>query len=160
MYKVTFFDGTEFDGGEPESSMWDMLPNKPIKSILYWLNEKEKYLFSDFEEYCHCVEKNLLINPTDLTPGKPIERVTKAIIMGRVKQRVYQVVFDLKRGQVYRLVTPYGQEYSSQERLNDQGVYVGHYNGKPLSGWLQGILDENGYPGPKLKKITPEETTI
>lgn len=57
MYKVTFVDGSEFDGGEPDQSLWDMLPNKTIKSIVYWLKDSDKFHFTDFEEYNHCVER-------------------------------------------------------------------------------------------------------
>ena len=145
MYQVTFIDGTEFTGGEPEQSMWDMLPEKPIKSIVYWLTESEKWRFSDFEEYCHCVERVKGVNSA-------IERVTKAIIMARVKERVYQVIFDLKRGITFQLVTPYGKEYSPQERVDDAGRFLGYLNGKPVTGWRNGILDAE-YPGPKLKRI-------
>lgn len=152
MYQVTFIDSTEFTGGEPESSMWDMLPKKPIKSIVYWLHENEKYELSNFEEYCSCIERAVVVNPNGKETGRPIERVTKAIIMGRIKERVYQVVFDLKRGTVYRLVTPWGQEYSNQEQVGQNGEFLRYVNGKPLSGWLQGILNAD-YPGPKLKRL-------
>jgi hypothetical protein len=144
MYQITFVDGTEFTGGEPEQSMWDMLPNKLIKSIVYWLNEDTKFSFNDFEEYNHCVERVKGVNTG-------LEIVSKAIIMGRVGQRVYQVIFDLKRGTVYQTVIPWGQEYSSQEQTNGSGAFIGWVNGKPLSGWRQGIL--NSEFGPKLKRL-------
>lgn len=131
MYKVTFTDGTEFDGGEPEQSMWDCLPSKPIKSVVYWLKDSPKYSFSDFEEYNHCVERVRGVNTgTDF--------ISLVIIMGRIKNRVYQMIFDLKTGEIKQDVPKYGEEYK----------------GRPLTGWKFGILyEEENYPGPKLKKL-------
>jgi hypothetical protein len=132
MYKVTFEDGTEFDGGEPDISLWDQLPNKPIKSILYWVNNR-KFIFSDFEEYNHCVERVFGVTTN-------MQAISRAIIMGRVKKRVYQVIFDFRNKDfvVTRDVKPYGQEY----------------NDKPLTGWKFGILlEEDAFPGPKLKEV-------
>lgn len=156
MYKVTFEDGTTFDGGDPINSRWDELPNKPIQSLEYWvtpvkreggmiLAEKEiRFRFSDFEEYNHCVERVRGVNNT-------IDRINKVIVMGRVKKIVYQIVFDLNEGRLFQMVAPWGQEYSPQVRLLD-GVFAGWENGKPLSGWKFGLLN-TGYPGPKLVKL-------
>lgn len=130
MYIITFTDGTTFDGGEPENTKWNELPNIPIKSVDCWLIDS-KYHFEYFEEYCSCVERIHGVN-------KPLELVSKWIIMGRVKQRVYQVIFDLQRSSVDQLCVPWGQEY----------------NKRPLIGWKQGILPSlDGLNGPKLRKI-------
>lgn len=144
MYKVIFEDGTTFDGGTPINSLWSELPNKPIKSVEYWVTDKLHFLFEGFEEYNHCVERVRGVN-------LPLDIATKAIIMARIAQRVYQVIFDLKRGTIYQLVVPWGEEYSPQEVVKD-GEFKGWENGKPLSGWRQGLFN-TGYPGPKLKKI-------
>lgn len=152
MYIVTFEDGTTFEGGEPVNSRWDDLPNKPIKSLLYMvtpvINHQAqtpiKYSFTDFEEYNHCVERVRGVNNS-------IDRIDKVIVMGRVKARVYQVVFDLKEGNVYQLVTVWGEEYSPQVRMLD-GEFAGWLNGKPLTGWKFGLLN-TGYPGPKLQRL-------
>jgi hypothetical protein len=149
MYQVTFVDGEEFVGGEPNNSLWDNLSKKPIKSLIYWLNEDLKFSFSNFEEYNHSVERIKGVN-------NGLEVVSKAIIMGRVGKRVYQVIYDLKRGTVHQLVTKYGEEYSHESRYDIEGNFLGWNNGKPLSGWKYGILNAD-FPGPKLKKIIPEE---
>lgn len=141
MYKVTFADNTIFEGGTPVNSLWSDLPNKPIQSIEYWVTDLH-FLFENFEEYNHCVERIKGVNT-------PLETVTKAIIMGRVAQRVYQVVFDLKTGNTWQLVTVYGEEYSPQERFDLKGDFAGWKNGKSLSGWKQGLVGES----PKLRKI-------
>lgn len=148
MYKVVFIDGSEFQGGEPNCSLWDQIPNKPIKSLTCWLNENLKFQFTNFEELCSCVERVQIFNKST---QKSQEMVTKWIIMGRVGQRVYQVVYDLKRGEVYQLIAPWGAEYSNTERIGKDGAFLDWEGGKPISGWLQGILE--AYPGPKLRKI-------
>jgi hypothetical protein len=150
MYQVTFIDGTNFTGGEPNCSLWDQIPKKPIKSITYWLSETCKFFFTDFEEYGHLVERIQVFNQADPS-GRPQERVTKAILMGRVGKRVYEVVYDLKRGATYQLVTKYGEEYSNQERLGKDRSFLGWENGKAVLGWRPGIL--NSESGPKLKRI-------
>ena len=147
MYQVIFCDNTEYVGGEPNNSLWNEMPQKPIKSILYWLNEDSKYLFTDFEEYCHVVERSQVFNGSQ----KPQETVTKALIMGRVGKRVYQVIYNLKTGKTYQSCLPYGQEYSNQELLSREGEFIGWKNGKPVGGWHQGIIGD--FPGPKLKRI-------
>ena len=150
MYQVKFVDDTEFTGGEPENSMWDMLPNKPIKSILYWLNEDDKFLFSDMEEYNHMVE-----HQTVFQNGQPIRQdITRVIVMGRIKQRVYEIIYDIKRGTLQRICVPYGQEYSHEEKRDPQGNFLGWANGFGLKGWKFGVIfQENDYPGPKLKRF-------
>src|SRR5579863_1888181 len=114
MYQVIFDDGSEFTGGEPDNSMWDMLPKKPIQSVTYWLDERLKFKFDNFEEYNHCVERVRGVN-------SGTEVVTKAIIMGRVKNRVYQVIYDLTKPAVYQIVTPWGHEYSNNALHGPQG---------------------------------------
>jgi hypothetical protein len=126
MYKVTFIDDTEFTGGDPKESLWDMLPNKQIKSILYWLSEDRKFSFTNFEEYNHCVERAYGMTVK-------LDIVTKAIIMGRVKNRVYKIVFDFQTGTVAQDVKPYGKEY----------------NDNALIGWKQGVMGEQ----PKLRTL-------
>lgn len=136
MYDVTFEDGSVFHGAEPINSLWDELPNKPIKSISYWVNDS-KFLLENFEEYNHCVERVRGVNVS-------MDIVSRAMIMGRIGSRVYQVVFDLRTGAVTRLVVPYGQEYSSQFTMNHA------HEGKPLTGWRIGLFNQPA----KLKMLT------
>lgn len=147
MYQVTFEDDTEFTGGEPDSSMWDMLPEKTIKRIVYWLDENIKFDFSNFEEYNHCVERVKGV-------ANPVDRIEKVIIMARIKQRVYQVIYDVKASTIYQICVPYGEEYSTQG-VSINGSVGKWLNGKPLTGWRPGILNA-AFPGPKLKRIIKE----
>ena len=140
MYKVTFEDGTSFEGGSPSESKWGEIPNLPIKSIEYSLTPFLTYLFSGFESYCHVVERVQGVN-------KGLSLISKVIIMGRTKNRVYQIMMD-STGSVFQLVVKDGQEYSPSSKIID-GKFGGWDNGRPLSGWKVGIVGGE----PKLEKI-------
>jgi len=132
MYSIEFIDGTRFEGGSPANSFWDQIPTrKPIKEIIYSLTPFLKYRFSGFESYNHAVERCKGVNTS-------LEMISKVIIMGRTKNRVYQIMMD-KDGGVFQLVVPYGQEYSPTSKIKD-GKFGGWDNGRPLTGWKEGIL--------------------
>lgn len=142
MYKINFLDGTEFIGGEPHDSKWDLIPHKSIKSIEYQLTPFLKYIFSNFESYNHMVERIRGVNNS-------IEVITKVIIMGRFKGRVVQVMMD-NHGSVYELNgLKYGEEYSNQVHLTPEGRFNGWKNGRPLTGWREGVYGQV----PKREKI-------
>ena len=140
MYTVTFSDGTTFQGDTPSDSKWDEIPKKPIKSIVYSLTPFIKYSFSDFDAYNHCVERVRGVNKT-------FEKITKVVIMGRTKNRIYQIMMD-DSGGVFQLVVADGKEYSPRSRIVD-GKFAGWDNGKPLGGWIVGIQDGS----PRLEKV-------
>lgn len=143
MYIVTFADGTTFEGGNPADSKWDEIPKKSIKSIEYQLTPFLKYIFSNFESYNHCVER------TKSLDGSNLNIITKVIIMGRFKGRVVQVMMD-NHGSVYELNgLKYGEEYSNQINLTPEGKFNGWKNGRPLTGWREGVYGQV----PKREKI-------
>ena len=141
MYTITFEDGTVFEGGSPAESKWGEIPNKSIQSILYQLTPFIAYKFSNFDSYNHCVERVRGVNNN-------IEMISKVIIMGRTKNRIYQIMMD-SSGRVYQMVVQNGHEYSSQSNVDDTGKFKGWINGKPLTGWVKGV--ESGEP--KLETI-------
>lgn len=140
MYTITFIDGSKFEGGNPSDSKWDKMGNLPIKSIEYSLTPFIKYRFRDFDSYNHCVERVKGVN-------KSIDLISKVIIMGSTKNRVYQIILD-KDGQVFQTVVPYGKEYSPYSKIVN-GKFAGWSNPKPLAGWKHGVVDG----APKLQKI-------
>jgi hypothetical protein len=147
MYEVTFTDGTIFKGGQPSNSLWDQMPDKPIRSILYSLTPFLEYKFSGFDSYNHTVERVRGVNTT-------LEIINKVIIMGRTQNRVYEIMMDAKGG-VYQLVVENGKEYSPVSKLED-GKFKGWVNGKPLSGWRHGVQLAPG-ESPRLELITVKE---
>lgn len=153
MYTITFTDGTKFEGGSPANSLWDTIPDKPIKSIRYSLTPFITYEFKDFEAYNHCVERCMGVN-------KQMNKITKVIIMGAIKERVYEIIMDAK-GCVYQVVTARDKEYSQFSKLTPEGKFGGWVNAGPLTGWKQGVVgtDEKAAK-PSLRKITPQGETV
>lgn len=141
-YTVTFADGSTFEGGNPAKSLWDSIPDKPIQSIEYALTPYQTYRFSDFESYNHCVERVRGVN-------NGAETISKVIIMGQVGSMVHQIMLDAS-GAVYKLVVPFGAEYSPQIKIVDD-KFAGWLKGRPLSGWRKGAIRE-GFEG-KLEII-------
>ena len=60
MYTIFFEDGTTFGGGEPDNSLWNEMPNKPIKKLIYKLFGKTIEL-ENYEEYNHSVFCNYVL---------------------------------------------------------------------------------------------------
>lgn len=60
MYTIFFEDGTTFEGGEPNNSLWNEMPNKPIKKLIYKLFGKTIEL-ENYEEYNHLVFLNYVL---------------------------------------------------------------------------------------------------
>lgn len=135
MYTVMFSDGSKFEGGSPNDSLWNEIPDKPIVSVSYALTPFITYRFENYESYCHCVERVQGIN-------KNFKMISKVVIMGKIKGSVHQIIMDSK-GNVYQTVVPYGKEYSSQCKIVD-GKFAGWLNGRALTGWKTGV--ENKVP--------------
>ena len=55
MYKIIFEDGKKFIGGEPNSSKWLEIPNKPIKKLEYKLFGKT-IILENYRAYNHIVK--------------------------------------------------------------------------------------------------------
>lgn len=148
MYKVRFDDDSEFMGGDPKKSNWENLPpGKKIASIQYKLMGIAM-IFKGFEEYNHIVERAEIINAKDRTS---VHRITKVIVMGKWKMRVYQIVFDFQKGVAYQQVTKYGQEYLQESKIvNAQGNNF-KSEGVPVSGWFPGAFDPQ--VAPKMKQM-------
>lgn len=151
MYTVNFFDGTTFEGGNPSDSKWDEIPKKAITSIEYSLTPFITYRFADFDAYNHCVERVKGVNNS-------LNTITKVVIMGAVKNRVYQIVLDAT-GSVFQTTVAAGEEYSTQTKLDANGRFAGWINPKPLtSGWKSGAKRPAGVE-PRLEKMVNEGLT-
>ena len=129
MYKVTFNDGSEVIGGEPENSKWDTLPQKPIKSILIELMG-QKVLLSGFEAYTHVVEHVVGVNVA-------LKKISRVLLMGLFKNRSYQVIYDFDKAKVEYLTTREGEEL----------------RGKRIGGWRVGEPDGENPPKVRYKDL-------
>jgi len=116
MYKTFFEDNTEFIGGNPENSLWNKMPDKPIKKIEYSLLNHTA-IFENYESYNHLAEKVEFI----LTNKKC--RITKVLLMAKKNDIVYIFIFDLFLKKVYQDSYTFGKEYC----------------GKSTTGWKKGL---------------------
>ena len=56
MYNIIFKDQTIFKGGDISDSKWNDIPDKEIKEIHYFFEDK-KIVLSKFQSYNHLIEK-------------------------------------------------------------------------------------------------------
>lgn len=127
MYKVTFNDGTTFLGGEPQLSLWNNMPDKPIARIEYSM-AGHSIILEGYEAYNHIVERARPINK------RGIETISKVILMTKKGDSVTCLIFDFLKnhGCYYTRTRKFGYEY----------------NNKPTTGWKKGI--KNGKPKSKI----------
>jgi hypothetical protein len=117
MYNLVFDNGECWQGGEPDHSKWNEIPNKPIKKIEYKICNRE-VIFENYESYNHVVER---IHTFD---GR--EKIIKIYVMARKGLNVYMFIFDLFTLEIIAEIKEFGKEYY----------------GTATSGWKKGI--ENG----------------
>lgn len=116
MYKITFMDGTTFDGGEIQEGNWNKMPNKPIKKLECYIN-KSKIIMENYEAYNYVYEVSNIMSRGSF--------ISKLILVGKKGKDVMIKGYDFIEGEFFEEVNVFGQEY---------------YN-KPLTGWKKGILD-------------------
>jgi hypothetical protein len=117
MFTVNFVDGTNFIGGiDLNDTKWKDIPNKRIKNIEYSLFSKQEIL-ENYESYNHLVSK---IKYND----KIINR--NVILMGKIKDKVECIDFDLTYKKITRYKRDYGKEYTNASTI----------------GWKEGITNE------------------
>ena len=123
MYKITYKDGSTFQGGEYFDSKWNSMPKKPILRVDYTLNGKNLSM-EGYESYNHIVEKINIVNKGEF--------ITKVILMAQNQGDVLLLIYDFKRHKLGYEVAIIGKEYY----------------GKPVTGWKIGV--KNGKPKCKI----------
>lgn len=121
MYKIIYQDKTTppYIGGEPYDSKWNLMPLSPIQRIEYHLGGK-LLMMEGYEAYNHIIERVAI-----LTRG---QRISKIVLMAKKEDDVLKIVFNTTTNELKYDVAEFGKEY----------------NGQPLTGWKQGII--NGKP--------------
>jgi len=56
LYTLVFSDGTTFNGGDLKTTKWMEIPNKPIRSIFYFLPSGDMLGISNFKRIYHYIE--------------------------------------------------------------------------------------------------------
>ena len=128
MFKVTYTDGTIFEGGQDlfDSKWNDIDENKQIKSLEYQL-EKIYFILENCERYNHLVERVQLLTQEG-------EQISKVIVLALLSGKVLKLVIDFKTKQITKQFVDFGKEY----------------NDKPATGWKQGVSLVEKFP-PKFK---------
>jgi hypothetical protein len=118
MYTITFIDNTIFHGGSIERSNWNNMPNKAIKKVEYFLLNHHVIL-ENFESYNHLVEHRTLLNNNDT--------IIKTLLIGKTNDKVYMIIFDIIKKDVYLNIVDFGTEYF----------------GKSTTGWKVGLNNQS-----------------
>jgi len=146
MYKIRYSDDSEFMGGDQSDSKWNEMPNKPIASLQYSFADVNISM-KGFEQYNHIIEHVVVLNNDPRKIGKKVHRVSKAILMGKWKNRVYEVIFDFDKKNVYQQVEIFGKEYIEKDvSALGQRLRVG----QATTGWKKGAFDPSMHP--KIKR--------
>ena len=115
MYKIIFEDNTIFQGGNPENSLWNKIPNKPIKKIVYKYKGKTITL-EGYSSYCHIVKRGSALIGN-------FSGILEVMLMARTKKESQIYIWDLKNFMFYTATTKIDKEY----------------NGNKVSGWKLGL---------------------
>lgn len=118
MYNVIFKNGEKFEGGEPENSKWNEMPDLEISQLNYSLGTKWLIL-ENYEAYNHLVEYITIVGQT-----KTI--ISKILILGKIKNYVHKFTYDFIKGRVKMEMVQYGKEY----------------NNSSTTGWKKGLLNK------------------
>jgi len=117
MLIVKFNNGEVLKGGG-----WNTLPNKPIQKVAL-LTASNKGILADFESYNHLTE--YIYGVSGPINQKTFERAI--FLMGRKGNEVTTIKFNVMTNEMNIEKSLFGQEY----------------NGRPSTGWKQGIPDLN-----------------
>ncbi len=94
LFQIVFTDGTTFDGGTYEKTLWVEIPNKKIRSLFYLLPTADYLGLGGYERFYHFVECT-----TDITGDKAgIKNLEYAYIIGQKKDYTTLYQIDLKIG--------------------------------------------------------------
>lgn len=104
MYKILFKNNEIFTGGEPENSLWNKIPDKPILSLKYSLFDKT-YLFQGFDKYNHIVKSGLT--------SKGYNGIISIFIMGLYKEEIHQIIFNYFTKIITKKTIKIGKEYNN-----------------------------------------------
>jgi hypothetical protein len=115
MFEITFEDNSKFEGGQPNDSKWNLIPDKPIKNITYKLAGESIYL-ENYKSYNHIVER------VNVLGGKTY--ISKVILMAENNGEVLCFIFD----------------YNKQMLLLKNRIFGQEYKEGSTSGWKKGIL--------------------
>lgn len=117
-YEILFKDEETYSAKSLDG-MWTIPPQKPIKSLKYFFNDKF-LVMEGYEAYNHLIEKISIQGSRNM--------VTQIILMGRNHDSTDLIMFDFKRKKILKETVDIGYEYGKQI----------------LNGWREGVVGERG----------------
>lgn len=119
MYTIIFQDGTCFEGGDLQNSLWNQIPDKPIKELYYKIGNNILKL-KGYERYNHLIER-----ASALFVKK--SQISGIYILGERKDCVEKFYINLRTNKLEHSFTKFGQECK----------------GRMTPGWKQGLPNLN-----------------
>jgi len=126
LFQMKFEDGTEFNGGNLDSTLWRESPDKPIKSLRLRLPTGDFLFMGGYEEY------NFFIEATQGIYGDTQKRLHFIYVMGLLNDEVTSYKIS---------IMDYGQ-YKIGDTIVRKFPKGKEYNWKPTSGWHKGLIKE------------------
>ena len=131
MYKIFFNDNTIFENKRDFQSKWRESSNEPITAIEHSL-KGIKCRLEGFESY-----NFLIVREHKLSESFLQKSIAFVILMGLYQNKVYEVIYDLKKQRVYRWVANFGEEYGN-EAIIEKNIFKGWKVFMPTAGWKEG----------------------
>lgn len=126
IYKITYQDGTFFNGGSDIlNSKWKDVSDKGILCLEYFLSENESILLKDFDSYNHLIEVTKAVYGPKGTNFK--QKLHNIYVMGRIGNRVvsYRIALigsagsdKYHKGDITKRELPYGKEFRGAPTTN------------------------------------------
>ncbi len=126
LYQVMFQDGTTFNGGKSyKKTLWNEIPDKPIKQISFRLPDGNYFTLRGYEAYNHFIEA------TQDVYGSNRFTLRYQYFMGKLKDKVvsFRVSLFQTKDSKYKIGDITRREY----------IFGREYANKSTKGWKQGI---------------------
>ena len=127
LYQVQFDDGSSYNGGESyKETLWNNMPDKPIKQIAIHLPDENLLVLRGYNEYNHFIEA------TQDIYGSIKFTLRYQYLLGKLGDKVisYRITLFEGKNNRYKMGDLTRREY---ERGKE-------YKNSPTKGWKKGII--------------------
>lgn len=132
IFKITFQDGTIFNGGNSIlDSKWKDIPSKDILCLEFFLSENESFKLRNYESYNFFIEATKAVHGPAGTDKRL--KLHNIYLMGLVKNKVVSHRYSLIDG------TPGTDKYRIGDKTRRELPLGKEFRGQPTRGWKKGI---------------------
>ena len=142
MYKIYFDDKSVFENKKDFESKWLETSNVSINAIEHEL-KGIKCRLEGFEAY-----NFLIVRQQKLSRNFIQKSIQFVILMGLYKDKIYEIIYDLKRKRVYKWMANIGEEYGN-EAIIEEDRFKGWKVFMRTSGWKKGKATNS----PKITRL-------